>query len=180
MGNLVEVIEEEDGQAFLAIAYEKVEGANPKKEQMLPELFVEWGRLIGRMHKMTKSYVLRDPAWKRQEWYEEDQLNLNEYLDPEKDAEVFAAAEKLFARIHALPKDVDSYGLCHTDLHGGNIFVDENGNLKAFDFDDCQYSWFAAKKSSMANPAWSSISRRSRYKQQTKPALNQMESGFGL
>ena len=44
--------------------------------------------------------------------------------------------------IHALPKDNDSYGLIHQDAHAGNFFVDENGNITLFDFDDCVYGWF--------------------------------------
>jgi len=143
-GNLVEIIEEADGEAFLVMSYEKALGTRVKEEHWGPELFTKWGRMVGRMHKLTKSYVPRDPALKRQEWYEEDQLNLKKYLDEEKDADIFAAAEKLLARIHALPRDADSYGLCHTDLHAGNFHIDEQGAIKAFDFDDCQYSWFIA------------------------------------
>jgi Ser/Thr protein kinase RdoA (MazF antagonist) len=44
--------------------------------------------------------------------------------------------------LDALPKNRDSYGLIHQDAHGGNLFVDEAGNITLFDFDDCVYSWF--------------------------------------
>jgi Ser/Thr protein kinase RdoA (MazF antagonist) len=41
-----------------------------------------------------------------------------------------------------LPKDDDSYGLIHQDVHGGNFFVDDNGDIMLFDFDDCVYGWY--------------------------------------
>ncbi|MBL0385200.1 phosphotransferase [Tumebacillus sp. ITR2] len=140
-GNLVEVIEENDGHSFLAMAYEKAPGTRVPKEQWGPNLFREWGRVIGRMHKLTQTYELRDPALKRQEWYEEECLQLRKYLAD--DPEVIAAGEELLQRIHKLPQDATSYGLCHTDLHQGNLHVTEDDSIVAFDFDDCGYNWFA-------------------------------------
>lgn len=46
-------------------------------------------------------------------------------------------------RLYTLPKDRDSYGLIHVDVHGGNFFVDDEGQITLFDFDGCQYAWFA-------------------------------------
>lgn len=42
----------------------------------------------------------------------------------------------------ALPKDRDSYGLIHFDLHPWNFLIDGE-RLNVFDFDDCLYGWFA-------------------------------------
>lgn len=144
-GNLIEVIEEDAGHAFLVMAYEKAPGEllHKQKELWGPDIFYKWGVVIGRMHKLTQGYVLRDPELKRHEWHEEDQLNLHKYLDAKQDTDLIAYGESLFARLHELPKDRASYGLCHTDLHQGNFHVDEAGQIVAFDFDDCQYSWFA-------------------------------------
>ena len=44
--------------------------------------------------------------------------------------------------LRSLPQDRYSYGLIHQDAHGGNFFVDDEGNITLFDFDDCVYSWF--------------------------------------
>lgn len=41
-----------------------------------------------------------------------------------------------------MPKDKEGYGLIHTDVHSGNFFVDDNGNITIFDFDDCSYMYF--------------------------------------
>lgn len=36
----------------------------------------------------------------------------------------------------------NAYGLIHQDAHTGNLFVDENGRITLFDFDDCVYGHF--------------------------------------
>jgi amicoumacin kinase len=51
--------------------------------------------------------------------------------------------QEYFERRLALPRDRDSFGMIHEDAHMGNMFVDENGRITLFDFDDCNYSWFA-------------------------------------
>lgn len=113
-----------------------------RNEQWNAELFESWGEVMGRMHRLTKDYHLPNPAWKRQEWYEEDALKLEKYLTPS-DTLVREKTEQLLARLHRLPKDRDSYGLVHFDFHQGNFFVDGNGRMTVFDFDDSAYSWFA-------------------------------------
>jgi Ser/Thr protein kinase RdoA (MazF antagonist) len=51
------------------------------------------------------------------------------------------AAESLFgARLPAAP---DNFGLIHGDINVGNFTVDEAGEITLFDFDECQYSWYA-------------------------------------
>ena len=46
------------------------------------------------------------------------------------------------ARLHALPRDEQGFGLVHQDAHGGNFHVDADGCITLFDFDDCVYSWY--------------------------------------
>jgi Ser/Thr protein kinase RdoA (MazF antagonist) len=51
--------------------------------------------------------------------------------------------KKLLGLIQTLPKDRESYGLAHLDLHFGNFFVDiEQRLITLFDFDDCAYGWY--------------------------------------
>ena len=44
------------------------------------ELFEALGSYTGRMHQITKRYQVKDPLYKRQEWYEEEQLKLDQYI----------------------------------------------------------------------------------------------------
>ncbi|MGE5672930.1 MAG: phosphotransferase enzyme family protein [Mycobacterium leprae] len=140
-GHLVERIADGAEHAWLAMAYEKAPGHRVTAEDWNEALFVDWGRLVGRIHRLTQSYRLSNPAYKRQEWYEEEQLNARKYLPPH-EAAVIARADQLMAQLAQLPTPPDAYGLLHTDLHHGNFFVDQ-GRITAFDFDDCGYNWFA-------------------------------------
>lgn len=141
-GRLIERIEDGD-EAWLLIAYEKASGHRVTAADWHEALFTEWGRVMGQMHRLTQSYQLSNPAFKRQEWYEEDQLNARKYL-PATESLALARAEELMARIQELPKPKDAYGVLHTDLHHGNFFVDENGKITVFDFDDLHSQWFAS------------------------------------
>ena len=141
-GQLVEVIEDGRGGQFLAVAFVKAKGGSPwKKGGWNETLFERYGRLIGRMHALSKDYQPANPAWRRGEW--DDPLNLDVlgWLP----AEQTIVAEKesaLIDYLRALPRDRHSYGLIHQDAHAGNFFVDNQGLITLFDFDDCVYSWF--------------------------------------
>jgi amicoumacin kinase len=135
----IEKIPWED-EYFLATAYEKAQGKPLQREDWNDDTFRKWGRYVGRMHALTKSYRVSDPAYKRLEWHEEDQLDLRKYV-PADQSLVFERMDAILARISKLPKDNDSYGLIHTDLHHGNFYLHE-GRIFAFDFDDACYDWF--------------------------------------
>ena len=42
-----------------------------------------------------------------------------------------------------LPKSKPEYGICHGDLHGGDVCYDKNNNPMPFDFDSSGYGWRA-------------------------------------
>ncbi len=141
-GRLIERIDDGDGSAWLAIAYEKAPGHRVTADEWNGDLFTAWGRLLGTMHRLTQSYRLSNPAHKRQEWFEEEQLKAHKYL-PDHETEVLARADELMSYLRSLPTPSDAFGMLHTDLHHGNWFVD-GGTITAFDFDDCHYNWFAS------------------------------------
>lgn len=140
-GRLVERIPAEAGGAWLVTAYEKAPGHRVAASEWNGDLFAAWGRLTGTMHRLTRSFKPSNPAYKRQEWYEEEQLKARKYL-PAGEAAVIARADELFSYLRGLPTPENAYGLLHTDLHHGNFFV-EKGQITAFDFDDSHYNWFA-------------------------------------
>ena len=43
----------------------------------------------------------------------------------------------------ASPRDRESFGLVHRDAHELNFFVDQQGTITLFDFDDCARCWLA-------------------------------------
>lgn len=141
-GSLVEAINDGQGGHFLVVAFVKAEGG-PSWEngRWNEDLFVHYGRLLGRMHSLTKDYEPADPSWRRLEWDDPINVDVLHWL-PEDQVLVEQRGEEVLAYLRSLPKDKESYGLIHQDAHAGNFFVDEQGKITLFDFDDSVYSWF--------------------------------------
>ncbi len=143
-GNLVETVADGQGGHFLVTAFIKAPGAPPgEHDQWRNEaLFEDYGRLIGRMHRLSKKYRPPDPAWRRPEWDDPINLDFERWLPPS-EAIILQKFRQLMPHLQALPKSQDSYGLIHQDAHAGNFFLDGNGAFTLFDFDDCVYGWYA-------------------------------------
>jgi len=141
-GNLIEFIPDGQDGHFLIVAFTQAAGEPSWVSSFWgDDLFAAYGRQIGRMHALTKSYVPGDPSWKRPEW--DDKLNL-EVADwvPQKDSLIRQRYQVVLDHLRTLPRTPDSYGLIHQDAHMGNFYVDNNLRLTMFDFDDCVYGWF--------------------------------------
>jgi len=139
-GRLVETMAARDGY-FLAVAFKQAPGTYPCREDWERGLIAQVGQLVGRMHALTKDYQPSEPRFKRREWYEDADGFAAKYLPPS-EATVIGKYNALVEYLHTLPKDRDSYGLVHIDVHGMNFYVHQ-GQITLFDFDDCQYAWFA-------------------------------------
>jgi Ser/Thr protein kinase RdoA (MazF antagonist) len=139
-GHLAEKIEASQGY-FTVSAFEKAPGGPPRGEDWERGLLAHIGRLLGRMHALTKTYQPSDPNIRRPNWDIGMDSSAEEYLPPGEET-VVAVWHALLADLRRLPQDRDSFGLVHVDVHGGNFFV-EGGQITLFDFGDCQYAWFA-------------------------------------
>jgi Ser/Thr protein kinase RdoA (MazF antagonist) len=141
-GNLVEPLDDGRGERFLATAFQKARGRPPWETSWTPSLYERYGQLLGRMHALSQDYEPADPAWRRPQWDDEIMLDVETHL-PETDVLVVEQFRELMAHLVTLPTDAGSYGLIHFDAHGGNLLIDGDGTITLFDFDDCNYSWFA-------------------------------------
>ncbi len=56
-------------------------------------------------------------------------------------AELERVAGFVRGRLDALPREEPDYGLCHGDLHPGNVRFAGDGTPTLFDFDCCGYGW---------------------------------------
>ncbi|WP_322448275.1 phosphotransferase enzyme family protein [Robertmurraya mangrovi] len=139
-GNLIEMIGDEVSY-FMAICYEKAVGELPNESHWNKDLFEEWGRITGQLHRLTKNYQLNDATYKRNEWHEEEHLQIEKYIPMEQDI-VLEKSKALINRIKELPKTVVSYGVIHGDIHHLNFYVDSNNHINLFDFDDIAYNYF--------------------------------------
>lgn len=139
---LVEVVDDGEGGHFLATAFTKAAGRPPTDSDETPAFRERYGQAIGHMHRLTKRYRPSSAAW-RPHWDDPIMQDAIGYLPPsERIAQQILEAQ--IELLHGLPRDPDVYGLVHQDAHGGNFFVDGDGTLTFFDFDDCCYTWFVA------------------------------------
>ncbi len=140
-GNLVEILDDGQGGAFLCTAFEHAPGESPRREQFDERLVRRYGRLLGRMHALAKTYRPPDPAWARYAW-DSPENNTAEWQMPAAETVALEKYRRVLARLRSLPRDPEGYGLIHQDAHPGNFFVDGEGCITLFDFDDCVYGHF--------------------------------------
>jgi Ser/Thr protein kinase RdoA (MazF antagonist) len=67
-GELVEEIDDGQGGRFLVTAFAFAPGRPPGEVGWTPARYERYGRLIGRMHALTKDYAPPAPAWRRPSW----------------------------------------------------------------------------------------------------------------
>lgn len=140
-GNLVETVSDEQDSEFLCTAFVHAPGEAPRRNRINDRIIRNYGRLIGKMHALSKSYQVSDPAWKRYRW---DSLE-NSYAErfmPAKEGLVLEKYRQVVVHLQSLSCDADSFGMIHQDAHPGNFFVAEDDTLTLFDFDDCVYGHF--------------------------------------
>lgn len=140
-GGYVVPVPDAQGGHFLAAAFVKANGNPPTKEVWNPPFYQKYGRVIGRMHALTMNYTPTNPAWIRPQWDGPEMLDIEGWL-PESESLVLERYLQLKSHLDSLQKSRGTYGLIHQDAHAGNFFVDDEGTITLFDFDDCSYSWF--------------------------------------
>jgi len=142
-GRLTEVLTAGDSY-FVAAVFERAEGelvdpADPQHGN--PELIRSLGRLMGRMHAVTKRYDPRHLPRKRPLWDEADIiLHASRYV-PRSEAQLLDDLARAMQRVGRLSRDGDGYGLVHWDLNFTNFLV-KDGQITLFDCADCCYGWF--------------------------------------
>jgi len=140
-GNLVEVIEAEDGSYFMIVSFQKAPGRILGPGEWREELIEEWGRIVGMMHRLTKDYPDPGDDLRREHWHQFDYLNVRKYL-PESELGIIEKTEALVEKLRKLPVERETYGLVHTDVHQHNLLVDKD-KITVIDFDDVHHMWFA-------------------------------------
>ncbi len=147
-GNLVEVIsvpptpELPEPSYFSGVVFDFAPGGPPVRSDWTPELFLEMGRYLGRLHALSRHYVPTRPEYRRHFWYEDEEDYARRYLPPDETI-IIEKFEKLVRDLKNLPRDPDVFGLIHIDFHGLNFYIDRvDGKIKItlFDFDDCCYA----------------------------------------
>ncbi len=131
-----------DNLSYILCLFQKAEGKIVdchNKTEFNETLFRDLGWIMGNMHRLTADYCVNIPnpefSWDNNAFFWPE---YNVILD--KDVQPFE--KKYTNELYALPKSKDSYGIIHQDIHIYNFFVNK-GHITLFDFDDCNFSWYA-------------------------------------
>jgi Ser/Thr protein kinase RdoA (MazF antagonist) len=144
-GNLIEQAGRDD-QLYSSVSFEKSPGFLAERLPLADwndKLFQALGNTLGLCHRLSQVYIPGE-EFKRPEW----NLSVNCFNNPVDELEragpvVLEKRARMLAALQALPKDKDSYGLVHLDLHFGNFLVDvKNQKIILIDFDDCAHGWY--------------------------------------
>jgi len=118
-----------------------------RQDQSNEEVAKQLGELVGCMHKLTDASKI---SFNRPPIGEGDLIDLPlKYLEAGLGSQnsdyrsLYEIGKSLRGYLNRLPKEESAYGLCHGDLHTGNMHLDPHGRLTLFDFDCCGYGWRA-------------------------------------
>ena len=128
---------------FLAFSYEKVESYPSGTSDRNADLIQKLGRLMGRMHMLTKDYTPPNRSLKRPERYETVWLSDPDTALHPSQSVVIKKCHELQEKLSKFNADRHSYGLIHDDLHMGNLII-SNGEITAIDFECCHYTWLVS------------------------------------
>lgn len=101
--------------------------------------FEEFGRILGRMHSLSKDYlteIKHRPIWTENN---PDVCKLRVQLNQE----LQTIYDSLLQELCTYGKNADTFGLIHNDFHQGNLIMAKDGTITVIDFDDCALNWFA-------------------------------------
>ncbi len=135
---------------FIVVSFEKAPGQRLpdrgyryRDGATIDEYWLNWGKMLGQMHRLTQHYSPKGPERRRPELLD---VLANHYIPsylPPSYGKVRERFLRLLAELKELPTEDDAYGLIHADFSDGNFCVDyTNGDITAFDFDDSAYCWF--------------------------------------
>ncbi|MFC5650181.1 phosphotransferase enzyme family protein [Paenibacillus solisilvae] len=148
----------ETGDSYFTVClFQKAEGHLPDFQNPIDwnmDLILRWGAITGQMHEATRRYTVPDHTAARADWDDDELLQAAEQFVIPGDEFVLERLGEILEHLRALPRDPDSYGLIHTDIHPRNFFVNDD-RITVFDFDDCSYNWFVHD---LAIPLYYSIS----------------------
>jgi Ser/Thr protein kinase RdoA (MazF antagonist) len=146
---------QEEGRQYVVTLMNLVDGRHPEPRNLYDwneRLFQCWGAVMGKMHALTQAY----PHWQKDEttrlsdWQDEQRFFAGWCKEPK----IVEKWMQLGEELAALPRERDSFGLVHNDLHNWNflynpdaregspIVHDGKSPITIIDFDVCAYQWF--------------------------------------
>lgn len=135
--NLIEVLEIGDGKQVSGILFEYVDGKHFILSQVSYEYIAAQGSLLGQIHSLAKKY---NPSYYRS-WEEGSRIYIRSYLE-NCERDLLSNFDIIEQNLLNGVKNASNFGMCHGDLHTGNILVDRSGKFTLIDFDNSESFYF--------------------------------------
>ncbi|ETT59921.1 phosphotransferase [Paenibacillus sp. FSL H8-0457] len=132
-----------DSKRYHVVAFTKAPGSPLTDVTSDFAIIKQWGRGMGRMHKLGKKdatasslvHRMAFPQWN-------DHVIFTDAFPEAAGVRVHTQWKQYLKELESLPQNEEGYGIVHNDLHHHNFHV-HNGEIIFFDFGDVSYHWFA-------------------------------------
>ncbi len=101
------------------------------------------GKELGKIHRISKGYAPRNKYIRRQ-WNESQHIIKADKIFMNYNINLHMIFSEFMSQMKEAPKNRNCFGLTHGDYLLSNYMIDTNDQVTIFDFDECEYSWFAA------------------------------------
>ena len=121
--------------------FEAVPGKTLEDCEGSPRLIAGYGRTLGQMHRLLRSYPFAETRRDHHALMAEIRERLIQYRAPEK---LMAEWNRVNAELDTLPIDPAVYGFIHYDFEADNVlYSSKTDSFGVIDFDDAVRCWYA-------------------------------------
>ena len=135
----------ENGETHAIVsAFEYANGKDwDERNDKLPDVMQNIGKALGKIHRLSKDYTPVGVV-KRRLWSEQQELTRAHDVFKNHSSVLLRKYTDFMEEMANSEMTSDNFGLTHGDYLMSNYFIGENNALSVYDFDECEYSWFAA------------------------------------
>ncbi|MBH5317583.1 phosphotransferase [Paenibacillus sp. GSMTC-2017] len=106
----------------------------------ITEYYYNCGKVLGKLHQLSKEYT---PVQRRFNVFDKFNADVVDNLIPESFSLLKKKLHELFETLEGLDRDLESFGMIHTDYNDGNYMINfDTGQITVYDFDNSCFGWY--------------------------------------
>lgn len=138
-GSLIEHFREDEAKRV--VVFQAASGIHLPRSKWNEIVLKDIGKQMGRLHRVTKTYMERENTAKIKNWHENNEYDFLKHI-PAEETTIRGIAHDVLEQIKSLPQDHSNYGLIHGDLWLENILIDRDSKITMIDFQDCEKHFY--------------------------------------
>lgn len=127
----------------LVSAFSYIDAKNWDERSDSEETFHLAGKALGKIHFLSKNYQPISVCNRRM-WSKQQELLKAPSVFQNYSSVLYDQFENFMLQMNQAERNPDNFGLTHGDYLSANYLVGSDNRITVIDFDDCEYSWFAA------------------------------------